>query len=791
MASMNPSRGGWRRIALGVAVGYGIVGALWIVVTNLLIAIFVGDPRLRQPVQTLKGWSFVAITGVALYALVARYLRRIEIGERGLRGSERRLERIVATIPSAVLIIDNSGRMTMANAAAEKMLRLSSAEITSRTYDDPAWRAESLDGRSLPPRDFPFARVLATGESVYDARFTVVQPDGTRAILSSNASPLTDEAGETIAVVTVVTDITDEYTAEQKLVHVNRLYSMLSQTNEAITRIRDERELYEAACRITVEYGQFRMAWVGIVDAETHAVVPAAHAGEERGYLGTLRVTTDDVDEGRGPVGTAARLGRTVVSNDVAQDPFVLTWRERMLERGYRSLAAFPLSVDGRPFGVFAIYASEPGFFDSEEIRLLEDLAEDISFGVAHIRQDREREVAEAKLQRWKDIFDETRIGIAISEGPDVEKLAMVNAAYARMHGWEPEDVAGKSFTDFYVPEEREAVRERLRTLDATGHLAYEATRLRKDGSTFPAAIDVTVVYDDRGDVRWRIANVQDVTERRRSEGELARHREHLEELVEERTAQLREANERLAEATEAKSRFLANMSHELRTPLNSVIGFSEMMLQGMAGALNAEQEKQLRMVDRAGKQLLGVVNDVLQISKLEAGRLLLEPSDFDLAALVEDVLATIRPLADEKGLPLEASVRNTATVLRTDREKLSEILVNVLANAVKFTERGSVRLDAAARGEDAVFVVTDTGMGIAAEDIARIFGEFEQARRPAGTGRSVRGTGLGLAISKRLTEMLGGSLSVESRPGRGSSFTLRVPLVLAEETKEDRDDRQ
>jgi PAS domain S-box-containing protein len=646
-----------------VAAGYAVLAGLWILFSDAAAAALITDPRLLHLVSTAKGWAFVAVTGSILYWLVRRYLREIEIGESALRGSERRLERIVATIPSAVLIVGRDGRITMANSAAVRILRLPAAEIVTRTFDDPAWRGETLDGRPLRSDEYPSSRVFATGESVYDVRFAIVHPDGSRAVLSANASPLLDEKGEIIAVVSATADITEEYAAEQKLVHVNRLYSMLSQINEAIVRIRDERGLFAEACRITVEYGRFRMAWVGLVDRETGLLRPMAYAGEEREYLDVVRITVNDEDEGHGPEGTAGRLGRTVVSNDIEHDPYMRPWSAPARERGYRALAAFPLRLDDAVVGVFAIYASEKGFFDAEEIRLLEDLAEDIAFGVAHIRQEQER---------------------------------------------------------------------------------------------------------------------------RRAEEELFRHREHLEELVEERTVELRELNERLRQATEAKSRFLAHMSHELRTPLNSVIGFTAMMLKGMAGELNPEQEKQLGMVDRAGKQLLRLVNDVLEISKIEAGRMSVEPGDVTLAELVDDVAATIRPLADEKDLALHVAVGDGETVLHTDRGKLGEVLVNVLANAVKFTERGDVELDARAEEPDVVFTVTDTGIGIAPEDQERIFDEFEQAKRPGGAGRSVRGTGLGLAISKRLTELLGGTLRVESEPGRGSVFVLRVPRVIEDEdTKE------
>jgi PAS domain S-box-containing protein len=766
-----------RLFPLKVTLVYAVVSALWILFSDTLLPILAPEPAVQRVLSIVKGWAFVAVTGAILYAVLQRYLGSIDVGERALRGSERRLERILATIPSIVILVDRNGGITFANKAAERVLRLKRDEMAERTYDDPAWRAETVDGRPLPAEGYPVARVLATGESVSDVRYAVAHPDGARTLLSTNASPLLDEQGALVAVVTASRDITDEHAAERKLVHVNRLYSLLSQMNHAIVRITDEDELCTEACRITVEFGQFRMAWIGLIDREADLVRPVAHAGEERGYLDTIHITVNEDDEGRGPVGTAARMGRTVVSNDVEHDPFMRPWAPEALPRGYRSIAAFPLKLEGEVFGVLGIYASEVGFFDAEETGLLEDLADDISFGVAHIRHEADRARTERDLRRAKDIFDHTGIGIVTSDAGS-GRITFGNQAYADMHGYATEDLVGMPLALMFPPEERVLVPERIRRAEATGHSAYESTHLRSDGSRFPVSIEVSAVKDESGEVLYRIANVQDISERRAAEEELARHREHLEELVEERTAELRDLNEKLHAATEAKSRFLANMSHELRTPLNSVIGFSGLMLQGMTGTVNAEQEKQLGLVYRAGKQLLTLVNEILDLSKIEAGRMRAEATPFTLGGLIDEAADTVRPLAEEKGLGLRVTSAEKDATLNTDRDKVAQILLNLLTNAVNFTESGDVELDARTEEGSAVLTVTDTGIGIPPEDLERIFDEFEQAKRPPAQ-RSVRGTGLGLAISKRLTRLLGGTLEVASEPGCGSTFTLRVPQVL------------
>jgi signal transduction histidine kinase len=266
-----------------------------------------------------------------------------------------------------------------------------------------------------------------------------------------------------------------------------------------------------------------------------------------------------------------------------------------------------------------------------------------------------------------------------------------------------------------------------------------------------------------------------DVTERVQSAAELSAYRKDLEGLVETRTQELKTVNDELVAANSAKRDFLANMSHELRTPLNSIIGFTGVMLRGFAGSVTDEQRTQLQMIDRSGRQLLELINDVLDISRIEAGRASVTFEDVVLKYLLEQTVEALQPLARERGIDLGVEWESTTLMVRTDPEKLEQVVRNIVSNAVKFTgEAGRVRVRAT-DAEDAVLIeVIDNGQGISLEDKGRVFEAFYQG--PGHEVAKTAGTGLGLAIARELCELIGAKISFTSIQGEGTTFTVKLP---------------
>lgn len=278
---------------------------------------------------------------------------------------------------------------------------------------------------------------------------------------------------------------------------------------------------------------------------------------------------------------------------------------------------------------------------------------------------------------------------------------------------------------------------------------------LRANGEEFPVEISLSPIDSPGG--RLVMSAIRDISDRKRIE----------------RT--LQEKNVELERASRAKNRFLATMSHELRTPLNAIIGFTGLLLMKLPGPLTPDQERQLQLVQSSGKHLLSLINDLLDLARIESGKVELHRAPVACAALLDEVMQTLRPAAQAKGLRLEAGPVDATLEIRTDRRALQQVLLNLANNAVKFTAEGGVTLSLRRiAGGEVEFAVADTGIGISADDQARLFQAFAQVGDSH--RRTAEGTGLGLHLSHKLAELMGGRILVHSEPGAGSRFALRLP---------------
>jgi len=382
-----------------------------------------------------------------------------------------------------------------------------------------------------------------------------------------------------------------------------------------------------------------------------------------------------------------------------------------------------------------------------------------------------DQKLAEASLRKLSQAVEQSPEAVVIA---DLEaNIEYVNQAFLDASGYTLEEILGKNSRILQSGLTSQRTYEELWEALVNGRVwSGQLINKRKNGEIYYEHAVISPIRQADGKATHYLAVKQDVTEKKRIGEELDRHRHHLEELVAKRTAELAAAKESAEVANHAKSAFLANMSHEIRTPMNAIIGLTHLLQRT---TLDMVQMDKLAKIKESADHLLAVINDVLDISKIEAGKLELEGIDFDLAPLMERVVTLVRDKAEAKGLALQVlPVPELSGRLRGDPTRLSQALLNYLGNAVKFTEQGSVVLSTTLveLTEARVvlrFEVSDTGIGIEAATQARLFSAFEQADNSI--TRNYGGSGLGLAITRRLAELMGGEAGVSSMQGKGSTF--------------------
>ncbi|MEW5802010.1 MAG: AAA family ATPase [bacterium] len=501
-----------------------------------------------------------------------------------------------------------------------------------------------------------------------------------------------------------------------------------------------------------------------------------------------------------------ARTGESVVLNDAARqgdftnDPHIKRKRTK-------SVLCNPLLHAGKLSGILYLENDEASdIFSQERIRILETLCGQAAIFLENAvlfdsikKEIRERRRAESERDRF---FNKSidMLSIAGFDG----YFKQLNPAWTKALGWSASELFSRPWLDFVHPDDRQSTIEAGERLRSGQPLIEFENRYRCKDGTYRWISWNSFPMMEEGEI---FAVARDITERKSADEELRKYRRHLEDLVVERTAELQSAKERAETANRAKSLFLANMSHELRTPLTAILGFAQLMRRDQ-GASDSQLEN-LDIINRSGEHLLNLINDVLRVSKIEAGQVSLSTDAFDLYQTLSDIEEIMMNRAREKGLELTVQRgRDIPRYVRADEKKLRQVLINLLGNAVKFTERGSVTLrvkgvleakDGGAQAEPAAehaagsgevhddgdiqrsirpavrlfFEIEDTGPGIPQDQASAVFDAFMQieSHRQA----TIEGTGLGLAISRRYVNLMGGDISVESTVGKGSTFTFDI----------------
>nr|WP_240902024.1 PAS domain S-box protein [Wenzhouxiangella sp. XN24] len=711
------------------------------------------------------------VDGEKFIQSIVRDISERRMAEQQLRASEARFRNTFDHSAVGIAHVSVDGRFIMVNQHFADLLGYSPQEMQEMEV----W---SLSFPEDLPRELQLGKALLAGErGDYTIEKRYRRKNGEALWAHLTVSAVRAESGQVEYLIGVVGDIGPRKQLELEVQRRSLLYRTLSETNRAIARAEAIDEVLAAACTIVVSGGLFSRAAVTRFDSGAGEPTVVAAAGpkaqELAGELLELQARS-----GIFPVlsGDASPDG-TVVINDVETGPISANTRLACLRHDVRAFASLPLGDPMMPEGRFMVFAREADFFAGDTLDLLLDMARDLSVALARFRERAKRQMAERHArevaQRMSTLVEAAPIPVYDID-PDGRVGELWNPAAERVFGWRREEVRGRLLP--IVPEDAEAQAEfaavREKVLAGERFAGVELLRRRRDGSPVYISLSTALIP---GSTPTILSVAEDITSRHDAAEAVRRARDELELRVAERTAELSAARDRAEESDRIKTAFLANMSHELRTPLNSIIGFSSLLLSGAPGTVNEEQGKQLAIVRHAGERLLTLIEDILDISRLQAVDAMLPREPAPLRDLVLRAVDTLRPQAAGRGLYMETDIE--PCVALAEPRRLEQVLLNLLSNAVKYTDTGGVRVKCRGVGEHVEIAVEDTGFGISAQEQARLFVPFSQLKR---TDSGREGTGLGLAISRRLVEAMGGSISVDSEPGRGSIFTVRLDAARA-----------
>lgn len=657
-----------------------------------------------------------------------------------LRLSESRLHAIVENLVEGVCVSDLNGKVIQFNRAAVEMHGFASEREWRLQLEEFAttFEVSTLQGVLCTPEQWPLGRILR-GEHLRDVELRIRRLDAewTR-VFSFGGDIVPDADGKPLIAVLTFTDVTQRKHAEEAL-FAAKVAAELSarEKSEALGRLNEAQHTARIGSW-DMNMNDHTVRWSDemyrIFELDPRTFVPGVEANARY-------VHPDDM-----------------VPYHLAMEHAVRTQGE--LDCDLRILT-----------GTGALkYCNSKGRLQTDHAGRPERF-----FGTLHDITDRKR--AELELRKFASLAENSLefIGMSDLQG----KPFFINQAARRLVGIDSlEQAARTPVADFFFPEDRAFVMDQfLPRVQRDTHGEVEIRfRHFKTGEPIWMIYNVFTLRDEHDQPIAYATVSRDISARKAAEQALHLANEELERKVAARTEELRIAKERAETADSLKSEFLAHMSHELRTPLNAIIGFAGTLLLRLPGPLNADQSRQLETIQTSARHLLALINDLLDVSKIEAGKVEAFLETVDCRQVVEDISATMDVEARRKGLTLETQLPDAPLPMRTDRRMIRQILLNLLSNAIKFTERGHVRVTLHGTGtaEDEVRIcVEDTGVGIRPEDSHRIFARFDQIR--ASREATSEGTGLGLYLSQRLAVMLGGQIVFQSEFGKGSRFTLTL----------------
>ncbi|MBL7225662.1 MAG: PAS domain S-box protein [Desulfobacteraceae bacterium] len=662
-----------------------------------------------------------------------------------------KLSRVTEASPDSIVITDSEGTIEYVN---PKFVDETGYSVEEAIGQNP----RILNSGKLPPEFYHEMWETIKSGRVWRGEFHNRKKNGELYWEYASISPIVNIRGEITHYVAVKEDITDRIQAEEALQERQRHKALEAEVRLFLTRKAPLSEVLQHCVEEIVEYLDAAFARVWTLNHEEQVLELQASAG----LYTHLDGAHSRVPVGKFKIGLIASEKKPRLTNQVVGDPQVgeQEWAKR---EGMVAFAGYPLIVGEHVEGVMALFARYP--LTQTTLDTLGALSQSVALGI--MRQRAETAVHESEI-KFRTLYEATDDAVMLM---DRERFIDCNPAALKMFGcdtiekfttFHPADISPPLQPD--VQNSFEAANQKIAEAFKKGSNRFEWMHKRLDGTEFPADVLLNVFELDGQPILDAV--VRDITVRKQFEKKLLRAKKDAES------------------ANRAKSDFLANMSHEIRTPLNAVLGFLELVLEDTS--IPERQRKHLTTAQSSAKGLLGLLNDILDISKLERDKLSIEQRPFNLSRLMEGIHKTMNMKAREKGLDLQLDIQPSLSgSFMGDPLRLRQIMINLVGNAVKFTEKGSVfmRIMPAEEEGQLHFMIEDTGIGIPADRLSQIFETFTQADTT--TTRRFGGTGLGTTIARELVELMGGRIWAESEVGKGSTFHFTVTMAPTDQVPE------
>ncbi len=572
--------------------------------------------------------------------------------------------------------------------------------------------------------------------------------------------PLRDASGAVLKWFGTCTDIHDLKLADLEIVRMNRALGMLSRCNGALIRTKHEPDLLNEICQIVVEAGGYRMAWIGYAqDDEARSITPMAHAGAEEGYLAEITVTWDaNEPNGQGPGGEVIRTGRALVSDDVASDPRLAHWLPSAQERGYRGNICLPLRSATRTFGVLALYAGEVHRTSAEELRLLQELADNLAFGIGKVRAESERARLEVQVREQAALLDIAHEAILVKDLDG--RIVYWNRGAERTYGWSAADAIGRTAADLF--HHGAGFQDARTALLARGEWRGEQVRRTKAGHEITVDARWSLVRDEQGQPTSILAIATDITERR---------------LLERQYQQ--------AQKMEAIGQLASGVAHDFNNLLTVIQGFAGLVAED--ATLDPRHAKDLGEVVKAAERAATLTKQLLAFSRQQV----LQTAPLDVNVLLTDMTGMLGRLIGEH-IDISLALAPSLSLALADRGQLEQVVMNLVVNArdampsgglvtIETTdvelENSSFHKEAIMHGHYVMLAVTDTGSGMTEETKQHLFEPFFT------TKESGKGTGLGLSTTYGIVKQSKGYIWVYSELGRGTTFKVYLPCANPDAT--------